>query len=160
MLHARGLQQPVDLRRTDLEQLFLKSLREPRRAPLVTFKPFGQRRFEQLAAELITGQPDHLQHRQNLGGFVNDFRSRPPGRRARQWTVQKPQRGFAMITASGAKLVEDALFVRTTSTLITAVNAGQGLAFGRQTHLRGFGNHEYESTYRQTPRLSPAPGNI
>ena len=39
-------------------------------------------------------------------------------------------------------------------------NAGQRLAFGRQTHIQGLGNHEYESTYQQTPRLPPRPGNI
>ena len=65
-----------------------------------------------------------------------------------------------MITAGGAKLVEDARLVRPTGALIAAVDAGQGLAFGRQTHVRGLGNHEYESTYRQTPRPPPRPGNI
>jgi len=63
-------------------------------------------------------------------------------------------------TAGGGKLVEDARLVATTGALIAAVNAGQGLAFGGQTHGRNVSNHEYESTYRQTPRPPPRPGNI
>jgi len=65
-----------------------------------------------------------------------------------------------MITSGGAKLVENARLVRPTGALIAAVNAGQGLAFGGQTHVRGLGNHECESTYQRTPRPPPRPGNI
>ena len=64
------------------------------------------------------------------------------------------------ITAGGSKLIEDARFVRTTGALIAAVNVGQILAFGGQTHVRCFGNHELESTYRRTLRPPPRPGNI
>jgi hypothetical protein len=38
-----------------------------------------------------------------------------------------------------------------TGALVTAVDLGEILAFGRQTHSQAFGNHEYESTYQQTP---------
>ncbi len=69
-------------------------------------------------------------------------------------------RGLAMVTAGGAKLLEDARLVRTTGPLVAAVDASQGLAFGRQTHVREVSNHESESTYRQTPRPPPRPGNI
>ena len=47
-----------------------------------------------------------------------------------------------MIPARDAKLVEDARLVRPTGALIAAVNAGQGLAFGGQTHVPNLGNHE------------------
>jgi hypothetical protein len=60
----------------------------------------------------------------------------------RQRPVEEAQGAFAMITAGGAKLVEDALLVRPTGTLIAAVDAGEGLAFGGQIHVRCFGNHE------------------
>jgi hypothetical protein len=50
--------------------------------------------------------------------------------------------------------------VRPTGALIATVDAGQGLAFGGQTHVRGLGNHECESKYQQTPRPPPGPGNI
>ena len=117
--------------RTDLQEFFLKSLRERCGAPLVVFEPFGQRRLEQFAAELITGQPNRLEHRQHLGWWVDDFRSRAGWWLAGNRTVQKPQGGFAMISAGGAKLVENARLVRSSGSLVTAVNAGQGLALGR-----------------------------
>ena len=44
--------------------------------------------------------------------------------------------------------------------LIAAVDAGQGLAFDGQTHVRGFGNHKCDSTIRQSPRPPPRLGNI
>jgi hypothetical protein len=53
-----------------------------------------------------------------------------------------------MIPAVEAKLVEDAALVRPTGPLITAVDLGEILALGGQTHSQGFGNHEYESTYQ------------
>jgi hypothetical protein len=43
-----------------------------------------------------------------------------------------------MIPARGAKLIEDARFVRTTGSLIAAVDADQRLAFGGQTHVWGW----------------------
>lgn len=94
------------------------------------FDPFGQCCFQKFAAQLIALQPDRLEHRQHFQRIVNEFRSRTFGRRGGQWTVQQPQSGFAMITARGAKLIEDEPPVRTTGALIAAVNAGQGLAFG------------------------------
>ena len=124
------------------------------------FQPFRQRGLEQLATELITGQPDRLEHRQHLGRIIRAFGAGPLGRRGRPRTVQEPQRGFAMLPAGGAKLVEDARLVRPTGALIAAVDLGEGLAFGGQTHVRGLGNHECESTYRRTPRPPPRPGNI
>ena len=124
------------------------------------FEPFGQRRLEELAAELVAGQPDGLEHRQHCGGFVEKFGPRAFGRRGAQRTVQEPQGGFAMITAGGAKPVEDARLMRTTSAAVAAVVAGERLAFGRQTHVRDVSNHECESTYRQTPRPTPRPDNI
>jgi hypothetical protein len=160
MLHTRGSQEAVDLRGTDLQQLFPKSFRQWGRAPLVMFEPCGQRRLKQLAAELVAGQPDGFEHRQHLGGFIEEFGARAFGRRGAQRTVQQPQGGLAMISAGGAKLIEDARLVRPTGARIAAVHAGQGLAFGRQTHVRGLGNHESESTYQQTPRPPPSSGNI
>ncbi len=62
-------------------------------------------------------------------------------------TVQKPQGGFAMVAAVEAELLQDAGLVGTTGALIAAVDSRQILAFGGQTHVRCFGNHEYESTY-------------
>jgi hypothetical protein len=82
------------------------------------------------AAKLITGQPERLEHRQDDGGFVEEFGTGALGRRGAQRTVQQPQGGLAMITAGGAKLIEEARLVRTTDTAVAAVDAGQGLAFG------------------------------
>ena len=112
------------------------------------FQPFRECRLEQFAAQLVAGQPYGLEHRQHLDRIVGDFRAAAFGPPRGQRTVQEPQSGFAMITAGGAKLIKDARLVRPTGTLIAAVNPGQGLAFGQQTHVRGLGNHEYESTYR------------
>jgi len=50
MLQARGAQQSVNLRRTDLQKFFLKSLGERRTPPLLMFQPLGQRRLQQLAS--------------------------------------------------------------------------------------------------------------
>jgi hypothetical protein len=51
-----------------------------------------------------------------------------------------------MITAGGAKLIEDARLMRPTGALIAAVDLREGLALGGQTPVRGLGNHELEST--------------
>lgn len=142
------------------QQFFLNSLRQRRGAPLVMLEPFRQRRLEQLAAQWIAGQPHRLEHQQDDDRIVSAFGTGPLGRRSRQRTMQEPQGGFAMITAGRAKLIKDARPMRTTGALMAAVRAGQGLAFGRQTHVRGSGNHECESTYRRTPRPPPRPGNI
>jgi hypothetical protein len=64
------------------------------------------------------------------------------------------------IPAVEPKLIEDAALVRTTGALITTVDLREIFAFGAQTHSQGFGNHEYESTYQQTPRPPPSHGNI
>jgi hypothetical protein len=92
-------------------------------------EPFGQRRPEQLATQLIAGQPDGLEHRQHFRRIIDAFRTRPFRRPAAQRPVQQPQGGFAMIPTRGAKLIENARFVRTTGALIAAVNADQRLAF-------------------------------
>ena len=97
----------------------------------MVFEPFGQRRFKQFAAELITGQPNRFEHRQYLRRWVEDFGARACWWSGGQRTVQKPQGGFAMISAGGAKLIENARLVRSSGSLVTAVNAGQGLALGR-----------------------------
>jgi hypothetical protein len=68
MLHARRAQQALDLRRTHLQDFFLKSFRDRREAPLVMCEPFGQRRPQQLATQLVAGQPDRLEHRQHSAG--------------------------------------------------------------------------------------------
>ena len=65
MLHPRRTQQAVDLRGADRPQFFLKRFRPRRGAPPVMFEPFGQRRPEQLAAQLIAGQPHGLEHRRD-----------------------------------------------------------------------------------------------
>ena len=90
-----------------------------------------QCRLKQLAAQLVAGEPDGLEHRQHFDRSVSDFWTGAFGRCGGQRPVQQPQGGFAMITAGGAKLIEDARLVRPTGTLIAAVNAGQGLPFGR-----------------------------
>lgn len=146
MLHARRTQEPIDLRRADSQQFLLKS--------------FGQRDLQQLATELVTGRPDPLEHRQHLGGNVTDFRAAAFVRSRGQGSVQEPQRGCAMRTAGGAKLVENFGLVRPTGALRATVEAGRGLAFDGQAQVRGFGNHQYESTYQQTPRPLPCPSNI
>ena len=70
-----------------------------------------------------------------------------------------------MITAGGAKFLKDGLLVRPTGAL-AAVEAGEGLAFGGQTHVRCFGYHQLESTdleriilttHPQDHRLFPIP---
>ena len=119
-----------------------KSFGQRRGAPLLVFEPFGQRRFEQLAAQLITGQPNGLEHRQHLARIVSAFGAGPFGWRGGPRVVQEPQGGFAMIPAGGAKLIEDARLVRPTGALVAAVDLGERLAFGGQTHVRGLGNHE------------------
>lgn len=148
MPHARRTQKAADLGGTDLPQSFLKGFRQRRAAPLVVFEPDGQRRLEQLAAQLTARQPHGLEHRQHLGRLIDDFGAAAFGRGTGQRTVQKPQGGFAMITAQGAKLIKDQLLVRTTGAPIAAADAGQRLAFGGQTQVGQFGNHQYESTYR------------
>src|SRR5271169_6140933 len=65
-----------------------------------------------------------------------------------------------MIAAVEAKLLQDAGLVRTTSALVTPMYFRQIFAFGTQTHTRCLGNHEYESTYCQTPRPTQPLGNI
>ena len=160
MPHAHGLQQAVNLCRTDRQQFLLKSFGQRRGAPLKVFEPERQRGLEQLAAQLVARQPHFLEDGQQFAGLVDDFWARSFAVRSAQRPVQQPQRGFVMITAVEAKLVENAALVRTTGALVTAVNLGEILAFGCQTHSQVFGNHEYESTYRQTPRPPPSPGNI
>jgi hypothetical protein len=160
MPHARRLQQPVNLRRADRQKFFLNRSGQRRPAPLVMFEPFAQRRLEQLAAQLVAGQPHRLEHGQQLVRIIGDFGAGPFANLAAQWTMQQSQGGFAMVTAVETKLVKNAALVWTTGSLITTVDFGQILAFGGQTHTQGFGNHEYESTYQQTPRPPPSPGNI
>ena len=99
--------------------------------------PFGHRGAEQFAAELIAGEPNDLERGAQHARIVNGFRAGPLSvNRSAEGTIQQPEGTLAMIATGGAKLVKDALFVATTGALITAVNAGQGLAFGRQTHVR------------------------
>ena len=81
-----------------------------------------------------------------FAGVVDDFGAGAFGRRGGQWPVQEPQSCLAVITAGGAKLVEDARLVRPTGALIAAVAAGEGLTFGGEAHVRWLGYHEYEST--------------
>jgi len=94
-------------------------------------QPFGQRRLEPLAAQLVAGQPDGLKHRQHHDGIIDDFGPAPFGRCRAQRTVQQPQGGFGMIPAQGAKRRQDARLVRRTGPLAAAVDARQTLAFGR-----------------------------
>ncbi|HEX7858956.1 MAG TPA: hypothetical protein VF773_01375, partial [Verrucomicrobiae bacterium] len=61
----------------------------------------------------------------------NPFWSGPFSRPGRERTVQQPQSCFAMITARGAELIEDAPLVQTPSALIAPVDAGQRLPFGK-----------------------------
>jgi len=129
MPHAHGLQQPVNLRRADRQQFFLNCCGQRRLTPLVMFEPFAQRRLEQLAARLVAGQPDRLEHGQQHRRIINDFGAGSLLDIHCQRTVQQPQGGFAMITAVEAKLVQDAALVRTTGALITAMDFGEILAF-------------------------------
>jgi hypothetical protein len=69
MPHARGLQQPVNLRRADRQKFFLNCCGQRRLMPLVMFEPFAQRRLEQLAALLVAGQPDRLEDGQQPSAF-------------------------------------------------------------------------------------------
>jgi hypothetical protein len=57
------------------------------------FEPFGQRRLEQFAAQLVAGQPEGLEHRQHLGRIVEDFGSGAPGQCRAQRTVEEPPGG-------------------------------------------------------------------
>ena len=68
--------------------------------------------------------------------------------------------GVSQHTATFIEASRDAALVPPARTLITTVDLGEILALGSQTHSQGFGNHEYESTYQQTPRPPPSPGNI
>src|SRR5437667_9197884 len=124
MLDPRRTEPAVALRGADRQEVFLKRFGQRRGAPLVMVAPFRQSRLEEFAAQLVAGQPDGLEHRQNFNGIAGAFWPGPFGRRRGQRTVHKPQGGFAMITAGGAKLVEDARLVRPTGALIAAVNAG------------------------------------
>jgi len=126
----------------------------------MVFEPDRQGGFEEFAAQLIARQPHRLEHRQQFGRITDDFRAGSFTNPAAQRTVQQPQGGFAMIPAVEAKLVENAALVRTTGALLTAVSLRQILAFGGHAHSQFFGNHEYESTYRQTPRPPPTQSNI
>ena len=65
-------------------------------------QPFGQRRLEQLAAQLVAGQPEDFEHPPHGRWIVGDFRPGALGGRRGQWTVQKPQGSFVMVTAGGA----------------------------------------------------------
>ena len=130
MPHAHGPQQTVNLSRAYSQELFLNSFGQRRVAPLVMFEPFGQRRLEQFAAQLIAGQPDRLEHRQQHRRVINDFWAGSFAGFASQRTAQQPQRGFAMVTTIKAKLVENTALVPPTGTLITTVDLGEILAFG------------------------------
>jgi len=44
--------------------------------------------------------------------------------------MEQAQGALAMITASGAKLIENALLVETTGPAVATVDAGERLAFG------------------------------
>ncbi len=96
----------------------------------MVIEPLRQCRLEQFAAELVAGQPDGFEHGPDLARIIKDLGPRAGRRGRRQGTVQQPQSGFAMITAGGAKFIQDERLMRTTGSLITAVNAGQRLAFG------------------------------
>ena len=100
-------------------------------------------------------------YRQEQERIVSALGTRPSaGGERGQRPVEQAQGALAMITAGGAKLVEDARLMETTGPLVAPVDAGERLAFGRQTHVRCLGNHELESTNRRTPRPPTRPGNI
>lgn len=94
------------------------------------FEPFAQRGLEQLAAQLIAGQPDRLERGQEHRRVVGDFGAGSFAGRTSQRAMQQPQSGFAMVTAVEAKLVENAALVWTTGALITVMDFGEILAFG------------------------------
>lgn len=158
--YPHWFQQTIQLCRTDRQQFLLKSLRQRRGAPLLMYEPFWQCRLEKFAAQLIARQPDRLEHGQQFRRIINDFGPGTFGRPVTQRPVQQPQGGFAMIPTVKAKLVKNTGFVQPASPVITAVDLRAILALGGQTHSQVFGNHEYESTYQQTPRPPPSPGNI
>src|ERR1041384_8847301 len=107
-------------------------------------EPFRQCGLEQFAAQLIAGEPDDLEHRQEHERIVSAFGPRPPAGRARhKRTMKQAQGALAMITASGAKLVEDARFVEQPGPAIASVDARERLALGGKTPVRCLG----------TPRL-------
>jgi hypothetical protein len=130
LAHAGWAQQPVDLRRADGQQFFLH--RSGHRVPaFVMFEPCGQRGPEQFAAQLIALQPDDLEHRQEHERIISAFGAGPGAScERRQRPVQQAQGALAMITAGGAKLIEDACLVETTGPAVAAVDAGEGLPFG------------------------------
>ena len=68
---------------------------------------------------------------QRFQSRIDDFGAGPFGRCRAQRPVQQPQGGLAMITAGGAKLLKNALLVRTTGALVAPVDASQILALGR-----------------------------
>lgn len=55
-----------------------------------------------------------------------------------------------------AELLQEAEFVGTTGALVAAVNASQILAFGRQTHVRCFGNANMSQRGDEPLGLSPS----
>ena len=130
MPEASRPEQAVYLCRADRQQFFLNRFGQRRGAPLVMLQPFGQRGLEQLAAQLVAGQPHRLEHGQQFRRLIDDFGAGAFAGGAAQRTVQQSQGGFAMITAIEAKLVENAALVRTTGALITTVDFGEILAFG------------------------------
>ena len=142
MPDADGLEQPIHLGGTEGQELRPHGRRQCAGEWFIMFQPVGQRRLEELAAQRIAQEPESLERRQQHGGLVAGFWPGPfVGRRVER-TVQEPQGGFAMAAAIEAELLEEAGLVGTPGMLIAAVDLGEMLAFGRQTQVRCFGNHE------------------
>jgi hypothetical protein len=130
MLHTRRTQQSINLCRTDRQQFLPKSFRQRRGAPFIMFEPLGSAARSNLLHNWSLTSHTSLEHRPYLRRIIDDFRTAALGPRTGPWPVQKPQGGFPMITASGAKLVEDARLVRRPGPLVSPVNAVQSLSLG------------------------------
>jgi len=65
-----------------------------------------------------------------------------------QRTIQEPQGSLARLAAVEAEVLQDVGLARNTGALLATGDSRQKATLGAQTHVRGFGNHDDESTFR------------
>jgi len=129
-----GTQPVIDGASADREQLILGLWGEAE-APVDPGHPLGQQRFQSRRPRIVGGLPDCL-HNRNHPRTVGRRPVSPlrPSLLSRRWTIQQANRVLAVVSAVGAKLVQDALLGRRVRLLVPRVNSLQILPFRSLTH--------------------------
>src|SRR5947208_8305341 len=124
----------IDAARADAEQLLLGPGTEPE-AAANPGHPLRQQGLQTYRPGIIGRFPDGLQNRHH-GQAVGSAAYSSPGRRfrRRQRTVQQADSMLAVITAVGAELVQDALFLPTAGLPVARINALQIVPSRCSTH--------------------------